>query len=316
MKFYDQTGKMSLGSRLRHLGELFADDAKKIYALYGNELEPKWFSTFYFLSQQKQSSAAEIANAIGHSHVSAGRILNEMLTANLIRSKPDKKDGRRNLIDLSDHGRKLAQQMQLQYTDVENAISEMESKAFHNLWAALQEWEKLLVSIPFFERVERIKKNRESGVIQIIDYLPKYKSAFRDLNTQWIIQHFRLEKPDIEVLNFPKKYILNQGGKILVALLNDNPVGVCALKPQSKKTFELMKMAVAPAARGRSIGRLLGEAAIKKAQSLGASRIYLESNTSLTAAIQLYYKLGFKKIESSATPNERCNIQMIKEIKK
>lgn len=46
------------------------------------------------------------------------------------------------------------------------------------------------------------------------------------------------------------------------------------------------------------------------AKELGASKIYLESNTILKPAIQLYQKLGFQKIVGRTTPYKRCNIQM------
>ncbi|HTJ53657.1 MAG TPA: GNAT family N-acetyltransferase, partial [Cyclobacteriaceae bacterium] len=74
--------------------------------------------------------------------------------------------------------------------------------------------------------------------------------------------------------------------------------------------YELAKMAVSPKAQGKNIGWLLGQATIEKAKSLGAKKIYLESNTILKPAINLYHKLGFKKIAGHATPYERCNIQM------
>ena len=74
--------------------------------------------------------------------------------------------------------------------------------------------------------------------------------------------------------------------------------------------FELAKMAVSPKAQGKNIGWLLGQAIIEKAKALGGKLMYLESNTSLKPAINLYYKLGFKKIVGRATPYERSNIQM------
>ncbi|RYY25293.1 MAG: MarR family transcriptional regulator, partial [Chitinophagaceae bacterium] len=45
-------------------------------------------------------------------------------------------------------------------------------------------------------------------------------------------------------------------------------------------------------------------------RELGARKVYLESNTKLEPAINLYYKLGFKKIAGAPSPYERCNIQM------
>jgi ribosomal protein S18 acetylase RimI-like enzyme len=69
-------------------------------------------------------------------------------------------------------------------------------------------------------------------------------------------------------------------------------------------------MAVSPAAQGKNIGWLLGRAIIEKARALGASTLYLESNTILKPAINLYHKLGFKKVAGHVSPYERCNIQM------
>ena len=49
---------------------------------------------------------------------------------------------------------------------------------------------------------------------------------------------------------------------------------------------------------------------IEKAKEAGFKRLYLESNTILKPAINLYYKLGFKKITGAPSPYERSNIQM------
>ena len=69
-------------------------------------------------------------------------------------------------------------------------------------------------------------------------------------------------------------------------------------------------MAVAPSARGKNIGWLLGQACIGEAKALGAEKIYLESNTVLKPAINLYTKLGFQKVTGHPSPYQRCNIQM------
>ncbi|MEL6534661.1 MAG: hypothetical protein AAFQ98_04580, partial [Bacteroidota bacterium] len=50
MMFFDQVGKMALGSRMRMLSERLMEDAAKIYPMYGTELKPKWFPVFYVLS--------------------------------------------------------------------------------------------------------------------------------------------------------------------------------------------------------------------------------------------------------------------------
>ncbi|MNR55547.1 Acetyltransferase (GNAT) family protein [compost metagenome] len=74
--------------------------------------------------------------------------------------------------------------------------------------------------------------------------------------------------------------------------------------------YEMAKMAVSPKVQGKNIGWLLGQAIVNVAKELGASKLYLESNTILKPAISLYQKLGFQKIVGQATPYKRSNIQM------
>ena len=95
-----------------------------------------------------------------------------------------------------------------------------------------------------------------------------------------------------------------------MALYNKNPVGCCTLIRIDKHTYELAKMAVSPETQGKGIGLLLGQKIIDSAKLLKARRLYLESNTILGPAINLYKKLGFKHIKGATSPHKRCNIQM------
>ena len=148
--------------------------------------------------------------------------------------------------------------------------------------------------------------------IEIVNYESAYKDVFRDLNVEWISTYFKMEASDYKALDNADSYILQNGGHILVALLNKEPVGVCALIKMDDPLydFELSKMAVAPKAQGKKIGWLIGEAIKDKARSIDAKALYLESNTLLTPAISLYRKLGFVEVFGCNTSYERCNIQM------
>lgn len=311
MKFFEDVGKVALGSRVRFLAEAITQDAALIYKAYGTNLNPKWFPVFYILSKNKTGTVTTIAADIGHSHVSVIKILREMTRAGLITESPDPTDRRRTNLALSKTGRTIARKIEAQYTDVNAAIEEVAKESTHDLWAALAQWESLLQKKSLLNRVLDKKQRRESPEIKIAPYQPKYKEAFRKLNEEWITTYFKLEKPDREAIENPKKYILDRGGFIFVALLNNKPVGVCAmLKRDDQYDYELAKMAVTPKAQGKNIGYLLGQAVVDKAVSLNAKRIFLESNTSLTPALRLYEKLGFKKIIGPPTPYARCNIQM------
>ncbi|MDM8176378.1 GNAT family N-acetyltransferase [Olivibacter sp. 47] len=159
---------------------------------------------------------------------------------------------------------------------------------------------------------DRAKKIRESKDVTIVKYNPVYHTAFKTLNEEWISTYFELEEADRQALENPDQYILNPGGKIFVALYRGEPVGVCALIKMNDPDYdyELAKMAVSPKAQGKNIGYLLGQSAINEARKIGAKALYLESNTILKPAINLYYKLGFQKITGHVSPYKRCNIQM------
>ena len=149
----------------------------------------------------------------------------------------------------------------------------------------------------------------------VVDYESRHRESFRALNLAWITEHFRVEDADRRALDDPEGYILGRGGQILVAENDDGSVaGVCALLRNEDGSFELAKMAVDPVARGRHIGRALGEASIARARALGAPRVELLSNTKLGPAIGLYRTLGFVEVPLPANDYERANIKMILEL--
>ncbi len=172
----------------------------------------------------------------------------------------------------------------------------------YDLWKAIAEWEFLLEQKSLLRRVQEEKKQRESAAVHIIDYAPEYAKAFKSLNEEWITLYFKMEEADHKALDHPKEYILSKGGHIWMAMYEDQPVGTCAMIRMEDGGYELAKMAVSPAVRGKNIGLLLGQAAIHWAQEKGAKRVYLESNTILKPAINLYHKLGFKKITGPPPP--------------
>tara|TARA_B100000780_G_scaffold190218_1_gene133904 strand:- start:238 stop:711 length:474 start_codon:yes stop_codon:yes gene_type:complete len=150
--------------------------------------------------------------------------------------------------------------------------------------------------------------------IQIVDFIGKYAPHFKKLNEDWITKYFEIEEADLLPLNNPQEYIIDRGGIIKVALLNHEPIGVCALQKldNPKFDFELAKMAVSPLAQGHGIGFLLGKSIIKHGVSKSSKPIYLVTNSGLIPAIKLYEKLGFTKIESPDSNYKRGDYHMIR----
>lgn len=313
MDFFKKTGKMALGSRLRLLTAQITDDAAKIYELYHADFSPKWFPVLFVLAEDGENTITEIAELIGHSQPSVTKIIKEMAKVNLVQDNLKTEDKRRNVVSLTPKGQELADKIiKVICADLDIAIDGIIEEANHNLWEAIEEWEFLLERKSLLKRVQEQKKFRESKDVQIVGYQPIYQSAFRNLNVEWISNYFVMEEADYKALDHPQEYILDKGGKIFIALYNGEPLGACALIKMDDPTYdyELAKMAVSPKAQGKNMGWLLAQAVINAAKDLGASKLYLESNTILRPAISLYHKLGFQKIVGRPTPYQRANIQM------
>lgn len=144
-------------------------------------------------------------------------------------------------------------------------------------------------------------------------FRPGDEQAFRSLNEAWITRLFRLEEKDRITLGDPQRHVLAPGGRILMAQVDDVAVGCCALLKLEGTTVELGKMAVDLAYQGRGIGRLLMTAAIEEAQRMGATSIYLETNSTLAPAIALYRAFGFRVVpadQARPTTFSRVDVPM------
>jgi GNAT superfamily N-acetyltransferase len=147
--------------------------------------------------------------------------------------------------------------------------------------------------------------------MQIVDFQPELAGAFKALNEAWITTLFALEPKDEAVLGDPQGQIIAHGGRVLFALEGGEAVGCCALIPLADGGFELAKMAVADAWKGRGLGRALMAAAVARAKADSAPRLYLETNSGLAPALALYRSFGFLEVTpAEPSPYARADVCM------
>ena len=320
--FFDRAGPMAIGTRLRLLSERLARDAAQVYRHYGLDFEPRWFPVLYALMENDGQSVSELTASTGQSQVSVSQIIKAMAAHGLVQLRPSSADGRKTVVRLTVSARARLPALRQQIDDVGTVMDQVLGATSHNLWLALNQFEAQLDEKGFFERVRDLELTLDEeapekpapeealpGKIVIVPYRHDHKTAFRDINVEWIEANFTLEPEDLHQLGHPE-HILDDGGAILIALRDGEPVGTTALVRLEAGRFELAKMAVVPAARGLGIGKILGEAAIAEARRRRAKELYLESNRALIAAIKLYFKLGFVEVDRGPSPYARCNIQM------
>jgi GNAT superfamily N-acetyltransferase len=147
--------------------------------------------------------------------------------------------------------------------------------------------------------------------VEIVDFHEGFAPAFKALNVAWISRYFALEPKDLEVLDDPVGKVTGPGGQILLAVEDGEAIGCVALMVMPDGGFEVAKMAVTEAHKGRGVGRELMAACIERARQLGARRLYLETNSGLAPALGLYRRFGFQDVRPAApSPYARADVMM------
>jgi ribosomal protein S18 acetylase RimI-like enzyme len=154
----------------------------------------------------------------------------------------------------------------------------------------------------------------KTNQIEIIDFSDELQQPIKTLNYEWLEKYFRVEDSDVRSLSNPKEQIIDKGGFIFYAKLNDEIVGTASLLKKAENVFELGKMAVAEKAQGHGVGRILLEHCLKVAGEKQIAKLILYSNTQLASAIHLYRKYGFVEVELEQGLYERANIKMEKKL--
>ena len=146
--------------------------------------------------------------------------------------------------------------------------------------------------------------------MEIVEFEPAHAAAFKALNEAWISKYFTLEAKDREVLGDPEGKIIAEGGRVFMAIQDGQPVGCAALLKMADGGYEVAKMTVSEALRGSGLGRLLMQHCIDAGAQMGATRLYLETNSSLAPALGLYRAMGFRDLAPAETAYARADVFM------
>lgn len=317
MDLLEQLGSLAFASRLRRLADRLHRDVSQIYREQDVDFEARWFPVLYALQQGQSRSITDLASALGLTHPAINQIVGAMAKRGLVNSRKDRKDERRRLITLSAAGKKLVGRLQPLWEEISAATSEMIKQGGRDFLQDVERLEKSLDQVSMYERVARRLKARLVDDVEIIEFAPRLKHHFADLNREWLEEYFEVEPTDAAILNDPQGKIIKPGGAILFARLHGEIVGTAALLPHEGGYLELTKMAVTGRQRGNGIGKKLAEAVLARAKQLGARDLYLLTSPELTAAVALYHKLGFKECTAPQvlTPKFcRCTIVMKKKL--
>jgi len=234
---------------------------------------------------EQGASIRELRRRLSLDSAYVSRLLRSLEKQGLVVVKRSEHDGRVGLVQLTGPG--LRERIELDQRADAFARSMLEPLSENQrlkLGAAMAQVERLLLA----------------SMVQIAVADPTTQDA------QWCIQQYFTELNERFEMGFDPALSISAyaheltppAGLLLVARLRDEPVGCGALKFHENAIGELKRMWVAPQVRGLGLGRRLLLALEHEAREAGMTILHLETNHTLTEAIELYRHSGYREVEA------------------
>jgi DNA-binding MarR family transcriptional regulator len=154
-------GFLTLGSRLKRIGERMQADAAEIGAAHGFALGPGQYTFLEAIDRLGPLTVTEVAAAIGITQPGATRNIAELARLGLVKIAPGKKDQRQRVASLTPKGRKqVAFGQQEIWPRIEAAVADLCDGLSGPLLAQLAAIEDGLAETPLIRRVDRPRRER------------------------------------------------------------------------------------------------------------------------------------------------------------
>lgn len=148
-----QKGAAAFGTRLRRLSERLDRQVQALYREHDVSFRPRWFAVVSALREKAVLSVGELAVLLGITHAAISQLRRELIAADLVRAKPDPKDARRQLLELSPHGKRVVTKLQPLWQAIAAATQALCIEAAPGLLENLDALEDALEREPMAKRV-------------------------------------------------------------------------------------------------------------------------------------------------------------------
>jgi DNA-binding MarR family transcriptional regulator/RimJ/RimL family protein N-acetyltransferase len=310
-----ELGSMFLGSRLKRLADRLQTDAAATLQARDMPVQPAQLLLLATLRRMGPLTVGGLADHLRISQPTITRTVTALIDSGLVAASRSDHDQRQKTLNLSDEGLALMRRAERElWPRIEGAVAELCADLSAPL---LEEIAKLEAKLDERSLAQRVAASSGAApALSVRDFTDDLAGAFYRINAEWIEEMFVLEATDIAVLSDPRGRIVDKGGAVLFAETPDlGVVGTCALMKMSDGWFELTKMGVLKAARGRKVGEYLLAQALARAEAMGIEKLYLLTNARCAAAIHLYEKLGFQHdadiLADFGGRYDRCDVAMV-----
>ena len=284
------------GTRLKKIGENLTSQVGKICKDNKLDVETRWIPAISVLYEKGELSVQSLADILGITHPAVVQLTNQLLQKGFVKTEKLLADKRVTIISITEKGREKFEMLKPVLNVIESSISSLLGETGYDVIDVISKLEDCLSSDELIKNISKKIKEKQLHDVRIVPYQKKYKKEFKNLNIEWLEKYFTVEPIDKKIINSPEEEIITKGGEVFFALLDNEVVGTCAVIKVDRNTYELTKMAVTEKVQGKQVGKKLGLTVIGFVVSKRGKKIVLDTNLKLTAAIQLYRKLGFVSV--------------------
>jgi len=302
------------GVKLKKISESISSQIAKLLIKQNVDFEPRALPVLLVLKEKESVSINEISAILGMTHPAIVQIANHLNKVGFIKHNKSTIDKRVTLLELTEKGTRNLTLLEPLIICIRETIKSIVNEIDINLIYSISKLSESIGNNIFMNRVLDELRQKDLIEIIIVPFKRKYKSDFKRINREWLKKYFEdegFEKEDERLLNNPEKEIINKGGEIFFAILNNEVVGTCAVIKIDDFSFELAKMGVTEKVQEKQIGKKLALTAIGYAVDMGVVKLTLYTSVKLVAAINLYKNLGFKeKVKKDDRRYKRALIYM------
>ena len=150
-------GTVFFGTRLRRLSEALDREVQALYRAEGVVFSPRWFAVVMALTRQGPQTVGELAAAIGITHAAVSQVRGDLIAERLVVVQTDPKDRRRQVLELSEEGRRRIATLQPFWEALAQATDALCADAAPQFLAQLDALEAALAHRPLAARVNSIR---------------------------------------------------------------------------------------------------------------------------------------------------------------
>jgi DNA-binding MarR family transcriptional regulator/GNAT superfamily N-acetyltransferase len=245
----------------------------------------------YELANGADLTASDVRRILGLDPGYLSRILRSFERSGMLSRERSKKDGRRSLIRLTGHGRKVFSALNArQSSDVEKMLRSVPGPVREKLIGSMQTIQKVLNSETAGIGRVSLRAHRPGDM----GWVMFRHGILYETEYGWD-ERFEALVGEI-VVNFVRDFDAKRE-RCWIAEMDGERVGSVFLVKDTATVAKLRLLLVEPAARGHGVGKLLVSECIDFARRAGYRKLTLWTNSVLDAARHIYESAGFELVK-------------------